>query len=127
MLETEIKTCEQSRAEQSRAVWIELLRVLACFCVILLHVLTKGWKYAGADSSVWPIYEIFSAISRIGVCCFVMISGALFLGKSRGRSIKKMFKKYIFKIAIPIAFWSSIYLAFRIVNGNLKITGFTKI
>ena len=121
MLATENKLV--SRAEQSRAVWIELLRVLACFCVILLHVSTKGWKYAGVDSSVWSIYEIFNSISRIGVCCFVMISGALFLGNSRGKDLGKIYKKYIFRIAVLTAFWSCAYFIFRILNGELKISG----
>lgn len=78
----------------SRTVWIELLRILACFCVILLHVSTKGWSYAGVDTKSWSVYEIFCAISRIGVCCFVMISGSLFLGNTRGQSIEKIYKKY---------------------------------
>ena len=126
MLATEnklVSRAEQIRAEQSRAVWIELLRVLACFCVILLHVSTKGWKYAGVDSSVWSIYEIFNSISRIGVCCFVMISGALFLGNSRGKDLGKIYKKYIFRIAVLTAFWSCAYFIFRILNGELKISG----
>lgn len=106
----------------SRAVWIELLRILACFCVILLHVSTKGWSYAGVDTNSWSVYEIFCAISRIGVCCFVMISGSLFLGNTRGQSIEKIYKKYIFKIVVLIAFWSCTYFVFRILNGNLKIT-----
>ena len=56
--------------------------------MIVLHVSTKGWKYAGVNASVWPIYLFWHAISRIGVCCFVMISGALFLGKPRGKNIE---------------------------------------
>ena len=107
----------------SRAVWIELLRILACFCVILLHVSAKGWRYADVNAKVWPVYETFSAISRIGVCCFVMISGSLFLGNTRGKSIKIIYKKYIFRIVVLIAFWSSTYFGFRILTGNLKITG----
>lgn len=52
-----------------------------------------------------------------------MISGSLlFLGNTRGQSIEKIYKKYIFKIVVLIAFWSCIYFVFRIMNGNLKIT-----
>ena len=122
-----VSRAEQSRAEQSRAVWIELLRILSCFCVILLHVSTKGWSYAGVDTKSWPVYEIFCAISRIGVCCFVMISGSLFLGNTRGQSIEKIYKKYIFRIVVLIAFWSCTYFVFRILNGNLKITSLKSI
>lgn len=91
--------------------------------MILLHVSTKGWSYAGVDTKSWSVYEIFCAISRIGVCCFVMISGSLFLGNTRGQSIKIIYKKYIFRIVVLIAFWSSTYFGFRILTGNLKITG----
>ena len=99
-----------------------MLRVLACFCVILLHVSAQGWKYAGVDSNVWVIYLFWHSISRIGVCCFVMISGALFLGKSRGKNLEIVYKKYIYRIFVLIVFWSCTYFAFRILNGNLEIT-----
>lgn len=110
-----------------KAVWIELLRVLACFCVILLHVSTNGWKYAGVDSNVWIIYLLWHSISRIGVCCFVMISGALFLGRPRGKNLEMIYKKYIYRIFVLIVFWSWAYSIFRILNGNLEITGIKSI
>lgn len=112
---------------ESRAEWIELLRVLSCFCVIMLHVSTKGWKYAGVETNVWLFYEFFCAITRIGVCCFVMISGALFLGNERGKNLKLIYGKYIRRISVLIAFWSVVYFIFRIAIGDLKITGFRNI
>ena len=35
--------------------------------------------------------------------------------------------KYIFRIGVLIAFWSCTYFVFRILNGNLKITGIKSI
>lgn len=93
----------------------------------MLHVSTKGWKYAGVNASVWPIYLFWHAISRIGVCCFVMISGALFLGKPRGKNIEIVYKKYIYRIFALIVFWSCTYFVFRILNGNLETTGIKSI
>lgn len=107
----------------SRAVWIELLRVLACFCVILLHVSSKGWNYAGINSDKWVYYEVLNALSRIGVCIFVMISGALFLGNKRGASIVTM-QKYILKILRLISIWSIAYFIFRLI---IKDTTFTSV
>lgn len=43
------------RVKQSKAEWIELLRILACFCIILLHVSAEAWynvkfiQYNGLD------------------------------------------------------------------------------
>lgn len=107
----------------SRAEWIELLRVLACFCVILLHVSAKGWNYAGINSDKWVYYEVFNALSRIGVCIFVMISGALFLGNKRGAGIVTM-TKYILKILRLIGVWSIAYFILRLI---IKDTTFTSV
>ena len=35
----------------------------------------------------------------------------------------KIYKKYIFRIAVLTAFWSCAYFIFRILNGELKISG----
>lgn len=105
----------------SRAVWIELLRILACFCVILLHISSKGWNYAGINSDKWIYYEVLNALSRIGVCIFVMISGSLFLGNKRGSSIETM-RKYILKILRLIAIWSIAYFILRLIIGDTTIT-----
>lgn len=91
--------------------------------MILLHVSTKGWHYADVHSSVWPFYVLLHSVSRIGVCCFVMISGALFLGNERGKSISQIYIKNIRRIVLLILTWSIIYFAFRIINGELQIRG----
>ena len=106
---------------QSRAVWIELLRILACFCVILLHISSIGWNYAGINSDKWIYYEVLNALSRIGVCIFVMISGSLFLGNKRGSSIETM-RKYILKILRLIGVWSIAYFMLRLIIKDTTIT-----
>ena len=75
---------------QEKQLWIEILRIIACISVILLHVSAIGVSNLDVNSKEWPAYVIFNSISRIGVCCFVMISGALFLGGGRGKNICKM-------------------------------------
>ena len=111
------------KAEQEKIIWIELLRIVSCFAVILLHVSTKGWGSVSVASGTWSVYEVFHSISRFGVCCFVMISGALFLGNRRGQNIRKLYGKYIARILILIVVWSFLYFIFRLFNGNLTVTG----
>lgn len=50
-----------------RIIWIELLRIVAVFAVIVLHVATKGWKNADLYSSQWAIYKI--AHNNIQIWC----------------------------------------------------------
>lgn len=57
---------------QERELWIEALRIIACFSVVLLHVSAIGVQNLDIYSREWPIYVMFNSISRIGVCCFVM-------------------------------------------------------
>lgn len=109
----------ESRTE--RIIWIELLRIVAIFAVIVLHVATKGWKNAELYSSQWVIYEIAHIISRFGVCCFVMISGSLFLSKDR--NIGDLYKRNILKIVVIIAVWSCVYLAFRFCIADFQYNG----
>lgn len=113
--------------KQERQLWIEILRIIACFSVILLHVSAIGVWNLDINSKEWPVYVIFNSITRIGVCCFVMISGALFLGESRGKSICKMYKKYIFRIAILIIVWSVAFFVLRLLKGNFESISFKTI
>ena len=106
---------------QERELWIEALRIIACFSVVLLHVSAIGVQNLDIYSREWTIYVMFNSISRIGVCCFVMISGALFLGKSSGENIGEIYKKYIFRIAILILVWSVMFFVFRLLKGDFDI------
>lgn len=112
---------------QEKQLWIEILRIIACISVILLHVSAIGVSNLDVNSKEWPAYVIFNSISRIGVCCFVMISGALFLGGGRGKNICKMYKKYIFRIAILLIVWSIAFFVLRLLNGNFESISFKTI
>ncbi len=79
---------------EKRIVYIDYLRVVAILGVIMLHVSAQNWYNIDVSSFAWQTFNFFDAISRYGVSIFVMISGALFLGKDI--SIKTICKKYIF-------------------------------
>ena len=96
------------------------LRILACFCIILLHVSAEAWYNVEIYSIQWVGYQIVNSISRLGVDVFIMISGALFLGNDRGSSIQKI-KKYICKIVCLICVWSVGYFTLRFAVGDIII------
>lgn len=68
---------------QNKTIWIELLRIIACFCVIINH--TNSQIFANTvPSPTWFVSLAYFFVSKIAVPLFVMISGYLLLDKEEG-------------------------------------------
>ncbi len=87
--------------DQSRFRWVDLIRALGAFLVVLAHV-----KYSGAGPSV--IRDLYYALTRAAVPLFFMASGFLLLSKTDTYS--DFFRKRAVKVFIPFLIWSLIYL-----------------
>lgn len=81
----------------ARLEWIDLLRALAMFFVVLVH--------AGKDIETWWIYTIFTG--PIMIPLFFVISGYLF--NCRGGNQKKFFAHLLKKLVFPWLFLSLIW------------------
>lgn len=68
------------------------------------------------SSFTWRSINVYDSIVRWGVPIFVMISGALFLGKER--PIKVLFSKHIGRILITFLAWSVFYTAWNNFNSG---------
>jgi len=91
-----------------RAVHFDLIRVLATYCVVQLHVATPWlWRETDYNGSVFVTSLFFDAFGRIGVPLFLMISGALLLNHEE--PYKAFFKKRFSRVFIPLIFWTIIY------------------
>ena len=118
----------------TRIVSLDLLRIIACFLVILLHVSAEYVvKIEDCPSTFllnkWQIGNIYNALTRSAVPLFVMISGAFMLDPNRAVTNEKIKNKF-FKLVQIYLFWSVIYLIFHafgryIQKGNLE--GYTSI
>lgn len=89
--------------------YIDVLRVIACFSVIMLHVSAQTWYDVPVESSAFKISNSYDALFRFGVPIFVMISGALFLAPERKVEIKKLYRRNILRLAVVYSFWSCLY------------------
>ena len=94
---------------KEQIIWIEYLRVVACFSVVLLHVAAWNISSASHPSAQWDSYFLYNGITRFAVPVFVMISGCLYLDKAREISFEKLFKKYILKFLILYVVWVLFY------------------
>ncbi len=92
---------------QTRIVYFDYLRLFAMFAVMVFHVAAQNWYFTPANTFEWQTFNVFDSLMRWGVPVFVMISGALFLGKEH--QIKKIFKKNILRLVVALFFWSIIY------------------
>ena len=61
-----------------RALWIDKLRVLSCFAVVLIHVSGEAYgRFALGQIGEWWLANFLNGSSRASVPLFVMLSGAL--------------------------------------------------
>lgn len=93
----------------ARIAGLDLLRVLACFMVVLVH--TDEFYYIAPNgilhdpANFWV--AVYSSLCRCSVPLFVMISGFLLLPVSEAPS--SFFKRKFTRVLYPFVFWCAIY------------------
>ncbi|MEE0901831.1 MAG: acyltransferase [Methanobrevibacter sp.] len=104
--------------KSKRIFYFDALRALAIACVMLTHIYSLTYynlrgQYA-ILSSGWIATQIIGNPFRLGVVLFLMLSGALLLG--REEDIHTFLKKRIPRIAIPFIFWNAVLLTVFITS-----------
>ena len=99
-------------SDSKRIFYFDALRAIAILCVVLLHVTGHlGEMMSYNISTIHSFSGAFETFAnnffRIGIALFLMISGALLLG--RDWDIKGFLSKRIPRIAKPFLFWSLIF------------------
>ena len=102
---------------------IDLLRVIACVMVVVLHVsasyVTKNIK----NPNIWfTIGNLIDSFMRVSVPIFVLISGAFNLSNNKNKEYNYFYKKTMKNIILPTIIWGfiycSYYLLLSILQGN---------
>ncbi len=108
-----------------RLVWVDLIKVIAIFLVVLLHA-SAAPLYLWPNISLlsWMTANIFDSLSRVSVPLFVMASGAVLLGKKEDLLI--FFQKRIIKVGIPWLLWTLIYIFWYLIKDQVVITTFSQ-
>lgn len=71
-----------------RLFYLDLLRVIACLSVVMIHV-SADFVVRGTKGPDFWVGNLFDSLSRAGVPLFVMISGALMLDENYDFTVKK--------------------------------------
>ena len=94
---------------KERIVYLDILRVICGFFVIVLHVSSQNWSSVDVNSFTWDVFNFFESLTRFTVPVFVMISGSLFLNNSMNITVKNLYKKNILRLVTAYIGWSFIY------------------
>lgn len=108
-------------AEKQNILWLDTLRALACFGVIVLHVAAPALYLHGHEiDGNWWVGNAFDSLVRFSVPAFLLISGALLLPKTYP-SLQAYFSKRVLRIVYPFLFWSIIYIAYFLFDTYQEI------
>lgn len=101
--------------------WVNSLRLIALLSVIVLHTAAIPLGNWGKIShEQWLAGNFYNALTRFAVPVFVMITGALLLG--RDDELFNFLRKRLLRVVTPFLFWSLIYVAYSFYNDELTNT-----
>ena len=98
-----IKNKENIKKANNHYVWLDLLKILACFLVIVNHSVSYLLDSSGYNNYSVLVYSCAFAICKIGVPIFLMITGILLNKQMNYRYIGKK----IFRIIVPLVLLSA--------------------
>lgn len=96
---------------------IDLLRILACFMVVFLHVASMDY-FVPVETFTWRVFNFCHTVTRSCVPLFVMISGMMIISKEE-YSLKKLFTKSLPRLVFVYILWSFLYTVDELGPMNL--------
>ncbi len=102
-----------------RLVWLDLLRIAASLLIVMLNITANQLRAMPIEAPGWQTVNLYLAFSRAATPLFTMMSGVLFLGLGKQRSLKQLFQGPLKKIVVIYFFWSFLYAIF-LYSPNLR-------
>lgn len=99
----------EQKSSSGRIVWLDLLRVICIFFMMMLHVAASRFDMVEVSSGEWQVFNFYDGLVRFCVPEFVMISGVFFLNPQKEYTIEKLLKNNILRIVTAYFFWSLCY------------------
>ncbi len=95
--------------------WIDYLRVIACFLVVLAHCCDPYVSAASAES--FMAGSLWGTFYRPSVPLFIMITGVLLMPTSM--RIAEFYSRRLKRVLVPFAFWSIVspFLFYFLISG----------
>ncbi len=101
----------------SRIVKYDILRVVACFSIILLHVSASYWSVVDVRGGEFLVMTVYNSLTRFAVPVFFMLSG-LFLVAPERENVA--IGKRVLRLVMLFYVWSAFYAFQGIAVDTLK-------
>jgi len=81
--------------QNNRILYPDILRILAVFAVMMIHVSASGFYTNPVQSFTWQVVNFYECMVRWAVPVFVMVTGMFFLNLSkRDNFVKTISQEY---------------------------------
>ena len=97
-----------------RLIYADLLRVIATFAIVILHVSGSNWHNVPVSGFEWKVFNFYDSMARFSVPVFVMISGMFLLDNKKSLTLKKLYSKNILRIVTSFIF-GLLYIQFLLI------------
>lgn len=94
------------QAPREHLAWVDALRILACFLVVLAHGCDPFVGMFDTDRTGFLTGVITSSLTRASVPLFVMMTAVVLLPLRQPATLGAFYRKRIGRIAVPLVFWS---------------------
>lgn len=100
--------------------YIDYLRAIGIIAVITIHVTMHFYSMKGEIGHIgWWLSNLLNSAAKFAVPLFVMISGAVLLGKEI--NMNEFYRKRAVRLIPAIIFWNFFYLGFRVYSEHMDI------
>lgn len=108
-----------------RITYPDLLRIVAIFFVIVIHITSVGLQDYAVGTAGWIWSGIFNSLSHWSVPVFFMVSGMFFLNPEKKFDLKIFYKKNICRILLCIVICGFLYsLLDQCIYGTISAKSF---
>jgi surface polysaccharide O-acyltransferase-like enzyme len=94
-----------SQTDGRRDFRYDLMNVIACFAVIMLHVSAGSWGGPNGSRG-WYICILYETVFYWAVPVFFMLSGAKLIDYRKHYDTRTFLQKRLLKVGVPYLFWS---------------------
>lgn len=112
---------------QGRLLYLDMLRCLAIFAVVLMHCAMPLLGRVDDRAALWAGLA-YAALCIFCVPLLLMISGALILGDTRPMDTRTFYRRRLSKIVIPLLVWSAVYYGLNCLTegSTVNVVSFLK-
>ncbi len=102
-----------------RILYPDMLKFFAIVGVLIIHISAVGFGGYRVLSANWYICVLWGSAVRWSVPVFFMCSGIFFLDGERSFPLRRMYTKYILRLAAALIFWACLYELRDLIAGYL--------